>query len=35
VVGVSAVDFALGGCECDLGHETIIVYTDGGRPSWA
>jgi hypothetical protein len=25
VMGLGAVDFALGGCECDLGHGTIIV----------
>ena len=35
VVGLGSVDFALGGGECDLGHGTIIVYTDPGRPLWA
>ena len=35
VVGFGAVNFALGGSECDLGHGTIIVYTDLRQPSWA
>ena len=35
VVGFGAVNLALGGGECDLGHGTIIVYTDLRQPSWA
>jgi 23S rRNA (uridine2552-2'-O)-methyltransferase len=32
VVGISAVNFALGGSKCDLGHGTIIVYTEVNGP---
>jgi 23S rRNA (uridine2552-2'-O)-methyltransferase len=32
VMGIGAVNFALGGSECDLGHGTIIVYTAVNGP---
>ena len=35
MMGIGAMDFALGGSECDLRHGTIIVYTEPESPIWA